>query len=140
MPRGLPAALLFAALASLGSGRARSGPAAPESDGKTRTGGATSHKALPAPVCGANRLPDDGACVHLPEDDEGAPAAESAVGAHRDVRGDWVVYDQIPRRPDRPDNYDAYQYPIPCSTGCVFSGYDLDRTDVPQMVSAALTL
>jgi murein DD-endopeptidase MepM/ murein hydrolase activator NlpD len=77
-------------------------------------------------------LPDDGACVHLPDDDEGGPASESAAGAHRDPRGDWVVYDQIPRRPDRPADYDAYQYPVPCRAGCVFSGYDLDRADERQ--------
>jgi murein DD-endopeptidase MepM/ murein hydrolase activator NlpD len=132
MPRALPPAVFLVALASLGPGTARSRPAAPQLERATTLDGANSHTPLPAPVCGANRLSDDGVCVHLPDDDEGAPAAESAVGAHRDLRGDWVVYDQIPRRPDRPANYDAYQYPVPCNAGCVFSGYDLDRTDEQQ--------
>jgi murein DD-endopeptidase MepM/ murein hydrolase activator NlpD len=68
-------------------------------------------------------------CVHVPGDDEGAPAAPSGVNAHRDPRGRWVLYDQIPRRPDRPADYDAYRYPVPCDRACVVSGYDLDRPD-----------
>jgi murein DD-endopeptidase MepM/ murein hydrolase activator NlpD len=84
-------------------------------------------------------LPDgDGACVHLPSSDEGAPAVESAVNTHRDRRGDWVVYDQIPRRPDRPVDYDAYRFPVPCDHGCVISGYDLDRPDAFQRRGARL--
>jgi murein DD-endopeptidase MepM/ murein hydrolase activator NlpD len=80
--------------------------------------------------CPPFTLPDgDDACVRLPSLDEGGPAAESAVNAHRDRRGDWVVYDQIPRRPDRPESYDAYRFPVPCDQGCVLSGYDLDRPD-----------
>jgi|HubBroStandDraft_2_1064218.scaffolds.fasta_scaffold44962_2 murein DD-endopeptidase MepM/ murein hydrolase activator NlpD len=132
MPRALPVALWLGALASLGPGSTRVDTAASAFVGGTSLGRTTSPQALPAPACGANRLPDDGVCVHLPDDDEGAPAAESAVNSHRDPRGDWVVYDQIPRRPDRPASYDAYQYPVPCIAGCVFSGYDLDRTDELQ--------
>ncbi len=134
MPRALPVALLLGALASLGSGSARVDTAASTFVGGTTSGRTISPRALPLPLpaCGANRLPDDGACVHLPDDDEGAPATESAVNTHRDPRGDWVVYDQIPRRPDRPVSYDAYLYPVPCGAGCVFSGYDLDRTDELQ--------
>jgi murein DD-endopeptidase MepM/ murein hydrolase activator NlpD len=78
-------------------------------------------------------LPDGDACVRLPEgDDDGAQEAESAVNAHHDKRGRWVVYDQIPRRPERPADYDAYRYPVPCDRGCVVSGYDLDRPDEMQ--------
>jgi len=78
-------------------------------------------------------LPDGNACVRLPDDDEeGAPEAESYVNAHHDRRGRWIVYDQIPRRPDRPADYDAYRYPVPCERGCVESGYDLDRPDDVQ--------
>jgi len=131
MPRALPVALLLTGLASLGAGTARVGTAAPVSPGRAPYG-EPSLKPLPAPSCSANCLPDNGVCVHLPDDEEGAPAAGSAVGAHRDPRGDWVVYDQIPRRPDRPADYDAYQYPVPCPRGCVFSGYDLDRADDVQ--------
>jgi murein DD-endopeptidase MepM/ murein hydrolase activator NlpD len=84
--------------------------------------------------CAQGSLPDgDGrgaACVRLPEDGEGSePPAESVSNSHRDREGRWVVYDQIPRRPDRPADYDAYRYPVPCDRGCVTSGYDLDRPD-----------
>jgi murein DD-endopeptidase MepM/ murein hydrolase activator NlpD len=74
-------------------------------------------------------LPDGDVCVRIPEDDEGAPEAESAQNAHRDVHGHWIVYDEIPRRPERPADYDAYRYPVPCDHDCVVSGYDLDRPD-----------
>jgi murein DD-endopeptidase MepM/ murein hydrolase activator NlpD len=131
MPRALPATLLLTGLASLGAGTARVGGAAPVNFGSAPHA-ETSGKPLPGPLCAANRLPDNEVCVHLPDDEEGAPAAESAVGTHRDPRGDWIVYDQIPRRPDRPGAYDAYQYPVPCPPGCVFSGYDLDRADAVQ--------
>jgi murein DD-endopeptidase MepM/ murein hydrolase activator NlpD len=83
--------------------------------------------------CPAATLPDDdGTCVHLPSPDEGGPAVESAVNAHRDRRGDWIVYDQIPRRPDRPADYGAYRFPVACDGPCVVSGYDLDRPDELQ--------
>jgi murein DD-endopeptidase MepM/ murein hydrolase activator NlpD len=72
---------------------------------------------------------DDGACVHWPDEDPGAPIAEVEGNAHRDKQGHLVSYDQIPRRPDRPADYDAYRYPVPCVRDCVVSGYDLDRPD-----------
>ena len=91
----------------------------------------------PAP-CPRGTLPDGDACVHLPsasddEEGEGAPEPESSVNTHRDSLGRWVVYDEIPRRPDRPADYEAYRYPVPCEPrACVVSGYDLDRTDDQQ--------
>jgi len=67
------------------------------------------------------------------DEGEGAPESESSVNTHRDALGRWVVYDEIPRRPDRPADYDAYRYPVPCQqTACVVSGYDLDRSDDQQ--------
>jgi murein DD-endopeptidase MepM/ murein hydrolase activator NlpD len=78
-------------------------------------------------------------CVHLPTSDEGGPAVASAINAHRDRLGQWVVYDQIPRRPERPESYDAYRFPIPCDHACVVvSGYDLDRPDEFQRRGARL--
>jgi murein DD-endopeptidase MepM/ murein hydrolase activator NlpD len=74
-------------------------------------------------------LPDRDVCVHLPGEDEGAPDVALSQNAHRDARGRWAVYDEIPRRPDRPADYDAYRYPVPCDRNCVSSGYDLDRAD-----------
>jgi len=119
------------ALASLGSGTGRAAFAPhPMFAGQREPNAA--RRPLSAPECPAGQLPDDGVCVRLPDDDEGGPAAESSVATHRDPRGDWVVYDQIPRRPDRPADYDAYRYPVPCTSDCVFSGYDLDRADELQ--------
>ena len=83
--------------------------------------------------CAAGTFPDNGVCVHLEPDDEGeAPLAQNA---HRERSGKWVLYDQIPRRPDRPADYDAYVYPIPPGMPdghSVISGYDLDRPDETQ--------
>jgi murein DD-endopeptidase MepM/ murein hydrolase activator NlpD len=82
-------------------------------------------------LCPAGTLPDGDACVRLPGEDE-APETESSVNAHHDKRGRWIVYDQIPRRPERTADYDAYRYPVPCEHNCVVSGYDLDRPDELQ--------
>ncbi len=86
-----------------------------------------------ADECAAGMFPDNGVCVHLePEDEEDAPVAQNA---HRERSGKWVLYDQIPRRPDRPSDYDAYVYPIPPGMPqghSVVSGYDLDHPDETQ--------
>ena len=83
--------------------------------------------------CPPGMFPDNHACVHLEAPDEAeAPMAENA---HHERSGKWVLYDQIPRRPDRPADYDAYLYPIPPGIPgghSVVSGYDLDRPDESQ--------
>ena len=83
-------------------------------------------------TCPAGMLPDGDSCVRLPGEDEGAPEAESASNAHHEAHGRWAVYDEIPRRPDRADDYGAYRYPVPYRPGLVVSGYDLDRPDEMQ--------
>jgi murein DD-endopeptidase MepM/ murein hydrolase activator NlpD len=84
-------------------------------------------------ACGVGLFPDEGACVHLqPEPESEAPAAQNA---HRVRSGKWVLYDEIPRRPDRPADYDAYVYPVPPGLPgghSVISGFDLDRPDEAQ--------
>ena len=60
----------------------------------------------------------------------GAPAPVIELAAHTEKDGAFVVYDQIPRRADRPEDYDAYKYPV--ATPLVVSGYDLDRLDEEQ--------
>lgn len=86
-------------------------------------------------ACPAGSLPDGDACVRWLEpgdEDTDGPDLLSEVGGHHDRRGRWVAYDQIPRRPDRPQDYDLYKYPVPCERDCVVSGYDLDRDDALQ--------
>jgi murein DD-endopeptidase MepM/ murein hydrolase activator NlpD len=74
--------------------------------------------------------------VTLPDDDDlsGGSEPEVIANAHHDRRGRYVSYDQIPRRPERPADYGAYRYPVPCdpAKACVISGYDLDRPDDEQ--------
>jgi murein DD-endopeptidase MepM/ murein hydrolase activator NlpD len=86
--------------------------------------------------CPPRTLPDGDVCVHIPSDLD-LEEADSPVSAnaHRERSGRWLVYDQIPRRPDRPADYDAYEYPIPPGIPgghSVVSGYDLDRPDPSQ--------
>lgn len=80
--------------------------------------------------CPPGSLPDGSICVRV-STDESAPVAESVALAHHDPADNWVLYDPIPRRPDRPADYAAYRYPIACDA-CVVSGYDLDRPDEQQ--------
>ncbi len=87
-------------------------------------------------ACGEGTLPDDGVCVHLrgPDISEGAPK-EPTPNGHRERNGRWAVYEQIPRLPERPAEYEAYRYPIPPGLPgrrYVVSGYDLDRPDALQ--------
>lgn len=60
----------------------------------------------------------------------GAPWPEIVAGGHTGKDGQWVDYLQIPRRPGRPESYDAYRYPL--LEAPVVSGYDLDREDDEQ--------
>jgi murein DD-endopeptidase MepM/ murein hydrolase activator NlpD len=108
----------------LGSGLANLGPES------------TNKGVLADASCPTGTLPDGDVCVHLPsEADLEEPDSPVAANAHRERSGHWSVYDQIPRRPDRPASYDAYQYPIPPGMPgghSVVSGYDLDRPDPAQ--------
>jgi hypothetical protein len=124
----LAAVVCVAALAA-GAGASRSRPihaSAPWRFGQGPFG------TLTQPQCPAQMLPDGDACVHLPGADTGAPQAEAVRNAHRDRWGRLVSYDEIPRRPDRPAEYDRYRFPVSCEVGCVDSGYDLDRLDSEQ--------
>jgi murein DD-endopeptidase MepM/ murein hydrolase activator NlpD len=84
--------------------------------------------------CPRGTAPDNGVCVHWIDADDG-PIAEARQNAHRDRQGRWSTYEQIPRLPDRPADYDSYRYPVPpgLSGGRhVVSGYDLDQPDDKQ--------
>ncbi len=96
---------------------------------------------LPTSACPAGTFPDGEACVHLPTADDESLDAPVAENAHRDRSGRWAIYDQIPRRPERPADYDAYRYPIPPGLPgghFVVSGYDLDRPDETQRRGARI--
>ncbi|MET0591976.1 MAG: M23 family metallopeptidase [Polyangiaceae bacterium] len=85
-------------------------------------------------LCPPFTLPDDDACVPIPESAAlGGEELAQLPGAHHDKRGRVESYDQIPRRPDRPEAYDAYRYPVPVPEGRLqMSGYDLDLPDSEQ--------
>jgi murein DD-endopeptidase MepM/ murein hydrolase activator NlpD len=54
---------------------------------------------------------------------------------HVDATGEWVTYDQIAKRPDRPSDYESYRYPVPRfipSWPRVVYGYDLDARSEQQ--------
>jgi hypothetical protein len=89
-----------------------------------------------AASCPPHTLPDGDICVRLPSaDDEGEPEALVTPNGHHVRSGRWEVYDDIPRRPDRPADYDAYRYPVPPGLPgghSVVSGYDLDKPDQAQ--------
>jgi murein DD-endopeptidase MepM/ murein hydrolase activator NlpD len=60
----------------------------------------------------------------------GAPFPRLVENGHTDKDGRWIDYEQIPRRPERPEEYRAYRYPVIGAT--VVSGYDLDKPDGEQ--------
>jgi murein DD-endopeptidase MepM/ murein hydrolase activator NlpD len=60
----------------------------------------------------------------------GAPPPTIVENGHGEKDGRWVEYQQIPRRPERPEAYAAYRYPL--AEAPVVSGYDLDKPDDEQ--------
>ncbi len=120
-----------ARLAVAASGKAT--VAAPKPSGSTTV--------TETPTCPPGTFPDDGACVSLPDDQSfgedpvGAPEGDIVAMGHFEKSGAWAAYEQIPRRPDRPADYDRYVYPIPPGLPGgkhVISGYDLDLPDALQ--------
>ena len=91
-------------------------------------------------TCPPGTAPDNDACVHLVAADDG-PVAEAQSNTHRDRSGRWATYEQIPRLPERPADYDLYRYPIPPGLAGghhVVSGYVLDQPDAKQRRGARL--
>ncbi|MGH7281659.1 MAG: M23 family metallopeptidase [Polyangiaceae bacterium] len=88
-----------------------------------------------AAPCAKGTLPDGNVCVHLPGTGGEGEDAPVARNSHFERSGRYDIYDQIPRRPDRPADYDLYRYPVPPSLPgghSVISGYDLDKPDRSQ--------
>ncbi len=132
MPRFASAAVFAFFVTTLGAPAAPLPPLRPGIRGSSHA----SNAGLQDLACPVDTLPDGDVCVHVPTGD-GAyePESPSAPNAHRERGGKWTIYEQIPRRPDRPADYDAYQYPVPPGMPgghSVVSGYDLDRPDPSQ--------
>lgn len=68
----------------------------------------------------------------------GAPRPVIVANGHYDRHGEWVDYEQISRRPGRPEAYDAYLLPV-SAEAWVASGYDLDKPDAEQRRGPRLT-
>jgi murein DD-endopeptidase MepM/ murein hydrolase activator NlpD len=62
------------------------------------------------------------------------PVAEPVKNGHRDKVGNWVDYEVVPRRLERPEYYAAYVYPVAQegAWGLVASGFDLDVVNDDQ--------
>ena len=112
------------------------GPAAPLRSRAATPNGAADDDALHvASSCPPGTAPDNDACVHLTRGADDGTFAPALANAHREKSGRWAQYEQIPRLPDRPSDYDAYRYPVPPGLPgghYVVSGYDLDRPDPEQ--------
>ncbi len=93
--------------------------------------------------CPPGTLPDADVCIPVPESqDEQGAALLSEHNAHRNRGGAWTEYDDIPRRPERPNRYHLYRYPIEIKDNADFlmSGFDLDRPDSEQRRGGKLRL
>ena len=85
--------------------------------------------------CPAGTLPDADVCVPVPESfDEDGMTLSAERNVHRTRRGVWTEYDDIPRRPERPNRYRLYRYPVDIqeSGDFLMSGYDLNAPDTYQ--------
>jgi murein DD-endopeptidase MepM/ murein hydrolase activator NlpD len=91
---------------------------------------------LPDAACPRGTLPDANVCIPVPDPDaiSAAEALLEEQNEHHDRSGQLRVYDQIPRRPDRPKDFRKYRLPVPvlADQSFVTSGYDLDRPDAEQ--------
>ena len=130
---GLRAVSLLAATSSnAGRSVGEPGPSA-------RAATASAH-ADRAPSCPKRTLPDGGVCVPVPDASQGGEALAEQLAQHHDREGRLRVYDQIPRRPERPADYRKYQLPVPPlpQQSFVTSGYDLDLPDDEQRRGAEM--
>lgn len=103
--------------------------------------GAGTASSASAPSCPPRTLPDGGVCVPVPDGSrEGGQALAEQRAQHHDREGRLRVYDQIPRRPERPADYRKYQLPVPAlpQQSFVTSGYDLDLPDDEQRRGAEM--
>jgi murein DD-endopeptidase MepM/ murein hydrolase activator NlpD len=142
LSRGAAALLaLAAALRALSLAAAsRSGPEL-HLAGAARTNTARPARSVArAAACLPGTLPDGGVCVPVPDITLVGEALAEQRSAHHDREGRLRVYDQIPRRPERPADYRKYQLPVPPlpQQSFVTSGYDLDLPDDEQRRGAEM--
>jgi murein DD-endopeptidase MepM/ murein hydrolase activator NlpD len=134
--RAAATSLVFVALGS----RAGVGAAHPPGDalvggGQEPTAVRSDPTAGLSSVCPPGSLPDADVCVPIPADDDvGGEELSAFGGGHHDKRGRFRTYEQIPRRPDRPAEYEVYRYPVATAKNArlTMSGYDLDRPEDEQ--------
>src|SRR4051812_16213674 len=92
---------------------ATSSAALPTSHGSPVVGSADGDgpSALTQGDCPTGTAPDNGACVHLTGLVEDGVLAPARANMHHEKSGRLTQYEQIPRLPDRPADYDLYRYP-----------------------------
>jgi murein DD-endopeptidase MepM/ murein hydrolase activator NlpD len=91
--------------------------------------------------CPRGTLPDGNVCIPVPDPDAAGEALVEQQNEHHDRSGRLRVYDQIPRRPERPKDFRKYRLPVPVlpDQSFVTSGYDLDRPEAEQRRGAELS-
>lgn len=132
---GLRAAVLAA------PARAASGAETPGAPSHGALAGLPDSERSPASSpCPPRTLPDGGVCIPVADLSVGGEALAEQRAAHHDRSGRLRVYDQIPRRPERPSDYRKYQLPVPPlpQQSFVTSGYDLDLPDDEQRRGAEM--
>jgi murein DD-endopeptidase MepM/ murein hydrolase activator NlpD len=132
---------LWTAAGTLDPGPAAGGPAV-VSAGKARdvalVAGESGASGTRPALCGAGTLPEGEVCVTLPPPGREGDVAETQApesNQHPRLRGGGLEsYDQIPKLPDRAENFGAYVLPIgkPGDAPKIASGYDLDRPSNDQ--------
>jgi len=125
--------LILVALMSLGAGKARLSPSRTEAVRAARSSTPASAPHAQA-SCPPQTLPDDTFCVHWSQRDPGAGGDLDGRVTHRQTP---AGANTIARRPDRPVDYDAYRYPVPCR-GCVVSDDDAARGE--ERLGASVTV
>jgi murein DD-endopeptidase MepM/ murein hydrolase activator NlpD len=139
--RALLALVAFGALSRLLALGAHAEERRPSGAGSPLAATAVASSAALSAPCPPGTLPDGGVCVPVPSGELGGEALTEQKGFHHDRKGRLRIYDQIPRRPERPADYRRYVLPIPPLPGQSFvsSGYDLDQPDEEQRRGAELS-
>jgi murein DD-endopeptidase MepM/ murein hydrolase activator NlpD len=81
-------------------------------------------------------------CIPVPDAvQEDGTALSAERNAHRTRGGVWTEYEDIPRRPERPNGYSEYRYPVEFGgRSDLLSGFDLNLPDTNQRRGGKLAL